>query len=247
MPASALRRRPSWTPSRRHLRRRSSRRSAPPLAPLPVISTVGPISGIFFVALFLISFMTLSLPDSDAGNREWTSYWEDSGNRAAGMTASIAMMLAAVTFLWLVAALRRRLTPAIGTDAFYASGIAAGGLMFVAGLGAGLIPLGYELGDVPIPDDADLIRMISGLFYGTLFLPLPYALAGFLIPLFFALRGEFLLPRWMEYATGVVGVVCLAGPLLFFVPHALFMLWTLAVSVTLLLREREVPPPVITL
>ena len=221
------------------------KRTAP--RPLPVISTVGPISGIFFVALFLISFMTLGTPDPDAGNREWTSYWEDSGNRVSGMTASIAMMLAAITFLWLVAALRRRLTPAIGTDAFYASGIAAGGLMFVAGLGAGMIPVGYALADVPIPDDADVIRLVDGLYYATLFLPLPYALAGFLIPLFFALRGEFLLPRWLEYATGVVGVVCLTGPLLFVAPHALFMLWILAVSVTLLLREREVPPPTITL
>jgi hypothetical protein len=220
------------------------KRSAP--RPLPAISAVGPISGIFFVALFLISFMTLNTPDPDEGNRVWTSFWEDSGNRAQGMTASIAMMLAAITFLWLVAALRRRLAPAVGTDAFYASGIAAGGLMFVAGLGAGLIPLGNALADVPIPDDADVIRMVDGLYYGTLFLPLPYALAGFMIPLFFALRGEFLLPRWLEYATAVVGVVCLTGPLLFVAPHVLFLLWTLAVSVTLLLRERDlpvVPPP----
>lgn len=208
---------------------------------LPMISAVGPISGIFFVALFLISFMTMNTPETDASNREWTSYWEDSGNRAAGMTASIAMMLAAIAFLWLVAALRRRLTPAIGTDAFYAAGIAAGALMFVSGLGAGLIPFGNELGDVPIPDDADVIRLIDGLYFGTLFLPLPYALAGFLIPLFFALRGAFLVPRWLEWATLVVGVVALTGPLTFVVPHALFMLWTLAVSVTLLLRERDLP------
>ncbi|MBA3742907.1 hypothetical protein [Sporichthya sp.] len=214
---------------------------------LSAISTVGPISGIFFVALFLTSFLTMNTPEPDEGNRAWTSYWEDSGNRTAGMTASVAMLLAAVAFLWLVAALRRRLTPAIGTDAFYASGIAAGGLMFVAGFGAGLIPFGNELGDVPIPDDADVIRMLDGLYHGTIFLPLPYALAGFLIPLFFALRGSFLVPRWLEYATLLVGVVCLTGPLLFVVPHALFMLWTLAVSVTLLLRERDVPPPTISL
>jgi hypothetical protein len=221
------------------------KRSAP--RPLPMLSAVGPLSGIFFVALFLISFMTVNTPEPDEPNREWTSYWEDSGNRAAGMTASIAMLLAAIAFLWLVAALRRRLTPAVGTDAFYASGIAAGGLMFVAGFGAGVIPFGYELADVPIPDDADLIRMIDGVYHGTIFLALPYALAGFMIPLFFTLRGEFLVPRWLEYATLVVGVVCLTGPVLFVVPHVLFLLWTLAVSVTLLLREREVPPPTVTL
>jgi hypothetical protein len=34
---------------------------------------------------------------------------------------------------------------------------------------------------------------------------------------------------------------------LFVVPHVLYLLWTLAVSVTLLLREREVPPPTVTL
>lgn len=227
----------------------------PPAAPrpprtvraLPMLSAVGPLSGIFFVALFLISFMTMNTPDPDEGNRAWTSYWEDSGNRAAGMTASIAMLLAAIAFLWLVAALRRRLSPAVGTDAFYASGIAAGGLMFVAGFGAGIIPFGNEIGDVPIPDDADLTRLVDGLYHGTIFLPLPYALAGFLIPLFFTLRGSFLVARWLEYATLVVGVVCLTGPLLFIVPHALFLLWTLAVSVQLLLRERDLPPPAISL
>lgn len=208
---------------------------------VPAINTVGPISGIFFVALFVVSFLLQNTPDGNASNRTWTSYWEDGGNRTQGITAAIAMMLAAICFLWLVAALRRRLVGAVGADAAYASGIAAGALMFVAGLGAGLIPLGYQLADVPIPDDPDVIRMVDGIYYGTIFLPLPYALAGFLIPLFFALRGSYLLPRWLEYATAVVAALMLAGPLLFVVPHALFMLWTVAVGVTLLLRERDLP------
>lgn len=211
---------------------------APPARSTSMLGAVGPVSGIFFVALFLLSFMVMSTPDGDASDREWTSHWEDSGNRTQGITAAFAMLLAAVAFLWLVAALRRRLAGALGTDAFYASGIAAGVLMFVASLGAGLVPLGHELADTPIPDDADLLRIVDGLYFGTVFLPLPYALAGFLIPLFFALRGSLLVPRWLEWATLVVGIVALAGPLLFFVPHALFLLWTLATSVTLLVRER---------
>ncbi len=213
-----------------------------PAAPrsAPAVHAVGPLSGIFFVALFLISFMVMNTPERDASNREWTSYWEDSGNRGQGMTASIAMLLAGVAFLWLVAALRRRLSGAVGTDAFYAAGVAAGGLMLAAGLGAGLIPFGYELADTPIPDDADLLRTIDGLYFGTIFLPLPYALAGFLIPLFFALRGAHLVPEWLRIAALVVGVVALTGPFLFVVPHVLFLLWTLAASVTLLLRERDV-------
>ena len=208
--------------------------------PHRVLSSVGPVSGIFFVALFLLSFMVMNTPDGDANNREWTSYWEDSGNRARGITAAIAMALAAIALLWLVAALRRRLAGAVGTDAFYAAGIATATLMFVASLGAGLIPFGYELADIPIPDDADLIRMVDGLYFGVIFLPLPYAMAGLLIPLFFALRGSLLVPGWLEWATLVVGVLALAGPLLFFIPHALFLLWALAVSVTLLVRERPV-------
>jgi hypothetical protein len=222
---------------------------APPMSPAAaplaaaarsasMLSAVGPVSGIFFVALFLLSFMVMSTPSGDASDREWTSYWEDSGNRTQGITSALAMLLAAIAFLWLVAALRRRLAGALGTDAFYASGIAAGALMFVASLGAGLVPLGYELADTPIPDDADLLRIVDGLYFGTVFLPLPYALAGFLIPLFFALRGSLLVPRWLEWATLVVGILALAGPMLFFVPHALFLLWTLAMSVTLLVRER---------
>ncbi len=213
----------------------------PGTRPVSAINAVGPLSGIFFVALFLISFMTMSTPDGDASDREWTSYWDDGGNRTQGITASISMMLAAVAFLWLVAALRRRVAGAVGTDAFFASGVAAGALMFLAGLGAGLVPLGYELADTPIPDDADVLRIVDGLYFGTILLPLPYALAGFLIPLFFALRGEHLMPEWLRIATLVVGVIALAGPFGFFVPHVLFLLWALAVSVVLLLRERGLP------
>jgi hypothetical protein len=202
------------------------------------LSRVGPVSGVVFVASFLLSFMTMSTPNGDASDREWTSHWEDSGNRTQGIIAAFAMLLAAVMFLWLVAALRRRLAGAVGTDAFYAAGIAAGTLMFVSSLGAGLVPLGYELADTPIPEDADLLRLVDGLYFATVFLPLPYAFAGFLIPLFFALRGSLLVPRWLEWTTLVVGVVALGGPLLFFVPHLLVLLWTLAISVTLLVRER---------
>jgi hypothetical protein len=206
--------------------------------PLPAIKTVGPISGVFFVALFVVSFLSLDTPDGDASDGAWRDYWEDSGNRAQGIVASITMCLAAICFLWLVAALRRRLADAVGTDAAYAGGVAAGALMFLASIGAGLIPIGYALADVKLPDDPDVIRMVDGIYYGTIFLPLPYALAAFLIPLFFALRGSYLVPTWLEYATLLLGVVMLTGPLLFVAPHALLMLWTLAISVTLLLRER---------
>lgn len=213
----------------------------PAARPVSAINAVGPLSGIFFVALFGVSFLTMNTPNGDASDREWTSYWDDSGNRALGITASISMLLAAVAFLWLVAALRRRVAGAVGTDAFYASGVAAGGLMFLAGLGAGLVPFGYELADTPIPDDADVLRVVDGLYFGVVFLPLPYALAGFLIPLFFALRGEHLMPEWLRIATLVVGIVALTGPFLFIIPHVLFLLWALAVSVVLLLRERGLP------
>jgi hypothetical protein len=211
--------------------------------PLPAINLVGPISGIFFVALFVVSFMSLGTPDGDAGDGEWRDYWEDSGNRTQGIVAAITMCLAAICFLWLVSALRRRLADAVGIDAAFGAGIAAGALMLLASLGAGLIPIGYQLADVRLPDDPDVIRIVDGLYFGMIFLPLPYALAGFLIPLFFALRSSYLLPQWLEYATLVVGVVALAGPVLFVLPHALFMVWTLAVSVSLLVRERPVPPP----
>jgi hypothetical protein len=49
------------------------------------------------------------------------------------------------------------------------------------------------------------------------------------------------MPEWLRIATLVVGVVALTGPFLFVIPHVLFLLWALAVSVVLLLRERGLP------
>ena len=200
-------------------------------------SKIGLIAGIGFVVLFVVSFMVFSTEDGDAPDQKWIDFWKDSDNRVEGWCASLTMLLAAMLFLWFVGALRRRLANRVGTDAAYASGIVYAALLFIAGFAAGVVPIGYDLGDVVIPTNPDVIRLIDGLYYGVIFLAVPYAIAGFLIPLFFALRGSSVLPIWLGIFGLVVGVVALSGPVSFVIPHALFLIWVLITSIVLLMRD----------
>jgi hypothetical protein len=198
---------------------------------------IGPISGIVFFILFLVSFMVFSTEDGDAPDQKWIDFWKDSDNRVSGWIASLAMLMAAMLFLWFAGALRRRLANRAGTDAAYGSGIVYAALLFIAGFGAGVVPIGYDLGDVVIPTNPDVLRLIDGMYYGVIFLAVPYAIAGFLIPLFFAARGSGVLPTWLGIFGLVVGIVALSGPVLFVIPHALFLIWVLITSIVLLMRD----------
>ena len=139
---------------------------------------VGPIAGIAFVVLFVVGFLMLETPDADASDAKWSSFWQDSGHRTNAVIASILTCLAAVAFLWLAGALRRRLGAAVGADAAYAGGIAYGAVVLMAGFGRGIIGVGHNLADVPIPKDVDLLKFADGLYYGVVFLALPYAIAA---------------------------------------------------------------------
>lgn len=202
---------------------------------------LGPLAGLLFVVLFVVSFAVLNTPDGDAGDEEWRTYWLDSDHRTEGIVASLAMLVAAAAFLWMLGDLRRRIGPAVGGDAAFGAGVTMASLLMVAGFAAGLIPVGHELADVPIPQDPDVVRMIDGGYFGVLFLAVPYAMAALMLALFVALQGDDLLPGWLKIATVVVGIVALSGPFLFVVPHALFLIWTLVVCITLLMSDRRTP------
>lgn len=200
---------------------------------------IAPIAGILFVVLFVVSFSVLSTPDGDASDEEWLAYWNDSGNRTEGIVASIAMIVAAMVLLWFVGGVRRRFSGAVGIDAAYGAGVVMAALLMFAGFAAGLIPLGNELADVPIPDNPDVVRIIDGGYFGVLFLAVPYAITGLLIPLFVATRGSAFVPNWLRIAGLVIGVIALSGPFLFLIPHLLFLVWTLIFCIFLLARENK--------
>ncbi|MDX6286935.1 MAG: hypothetical protein QOG53_2420 [Frankiales bacterium] len=204
-------------------------------------SKIGPIAGIVFVILFVLSFFLYHTPDSKASDAKWLSWWQDSGHRHQAFIASLAMALAAVAFLWLAGALRRRLGAALGADASYGGGVAVGVICLIAAVGAGSVAVAHDLADVPIPKDVDLLRYADGGYYGFIFLALPFAAAAFLIPLFSALGRSGVLPAWLRVAALVVGIICLSGPFLFIVPIVLFLLWVLIASIALLMRDGATP------
>ena len=46
-----------------------------------------------------------------------------------------------------------------------------------------------------------------------------------------------MLPGWVGIFGLVVGIVALSGPFVFVIPHALFLIWVLIASITLLMRD----------
>ena len=200
-------------------------------------SSIGLYSGLAFVVLFVLSFLMLGTPGSDASDETWLAHWQDKGNRIDGLVSTFAMGLAAIAFLWFLGAVRRRLPAGtIGADAAYGAGIAYATLAFVACLGAGLIPVGSQIVDVPVPVDVDLIRIVDGMFFGTIFLPMGFAAAAMLFPLSHAASVSGLLPRWLVVFGYVTAAVNVVGMVTFIAAPLLLMVWVASVSVILLRR-----------
>lgn len=200
----------------------------------------GAIAGIAFVVFFVLRFVAfLDTPDSDASVREWTEYFEDSGNRTLSVLGGYAMLLAGLAFLYFLWALRGRLR---GSEAglnglsvlAFGSGVVFVAMVFASGAAMGSVAAGVEFGDIPVPD-GEFARQLESLGFGLLLLYGMFA-AGVCIA---ATSGSALragtLPRWLAIAGFVVAaIVGVLGVL--FIPMVLLVLWVLAVSIVMLQR-----------
>ena len=202
-----------------------------------------PVGGIAFVILAVVGFGLLNggMPSTDAPARDWISFYSDSGNRAQVLVGAYVMTVAGLAFLWFLAGLRGRLLEVDRGSSALSWLVAGSGLIFVAMLMAGTIAMASVAGSItfgnsPVPP-ADFGRQLSQLGFGLVLLASAFFAALFVAATSYLALETGAFARWLAIVGFIVAVVLLFSALL--IPMIVYLLWVLAVSISLLIRGRS--------
>jgi hypothetical protein len=208
-----------------------------------------PASGIAFVILFIVGFFLLNLPDSDDPLTKFTTFYDDSGNRAQLIIAGYLLVLSGVFFLWFLSALRARLLEVEGPAGRLTSIVFGGGLIFVALLYAATCCFIFIAGEITFGDvdniNPELMRVLPDLGFPLLIIGGAFAAIAMIDAASVLIIRTGVLPKWI----GWYGFVAAVGLLFagFFLPMVLLLLWVIFVSVVLLrqtgVMDEPIPPP----
>jgi hypothetical protein len=197
----------------------------------------GPLTGIAFPVLFVLSVMLSNVPAATAGDAAWTAAYTGAGNQAGHFATGGCLVLAGLclvsflTTVWTTVAAARR-PAAVSPLPVVAGGVAAA-CMGVGGVLMGGISASALIGGGPLPG-ADVLRLANDMGYGMVALAGMTAAALSIAGLTFQGRAAGLFGGRL-LVLGLVVAVLLLGSLAFFPILALFV-WLIVVSVVLLRR-----------
>lgn len=202
------------------------------------------LAGIGFVVVYFAYVVVLNPPDISVSSQDAVDYWADSGNQAQSIIAATLCGYAVVLLIGFVVGLAQRLEEADALPA--AHGVRIGGgvtatllLMGGALFAAPALALALNNESVPMDDELGLaIRASSFVAH-----PVMLWFVGFGAAVVVAATtagGRALGWRRWTLAVGVILVVVLLAPLVFF-GSMLFLLWTAAVSIWMLLSRSDRP------
>lgn len=185
--------------------------------------------GIVYAVLYLVAgILTLNVPPDGAGASQLITYYS---THFAPMTASIFLTIAgSVVFIFFLCSLRRALDIA-SESRVLGSVVTAGGAVYAAGLlvGALLDNALLDAGHYHSVAAASAINLIDSNSWAPVVAGLSAVALGTGVG---ALRGGGL-PRWLAWASIVLGVLAVAGPLgeaaLWITP-----VWSATVGITLM-------------
>ncbi len=207
-------------------------------------------SGIIFVILLLVGiFLPEAPPAVDDPIDVIALYFQD--NRGAVLTTGYINVLAGFFFIWFLSVLRTVMMKAEGgtgrlANLAYAGAILIGPMVFLSVTAYSAIA--FWLGDNPRVEDQGAVRALFDLSiiagYAA-FIPL----AVFLAATGLSIVKTRVLPTWLGWSAIVLAILAIVGaagmldadsPLadLSFIVLILFLVWTLALSVILLMRLR---------
>jgi hypothetical protein len=185
--------------------------------------------GIVYAVLYVVAgALTLNVPQAGAGAPQVITYYS---THFAPMTASIFLTIAgSVVFLFFLCSLRRALD-ITSESRMLSSVVTAGGAVYAAGLLVGALFTNalLDAGHYHAVAAASAINLIAANDWVPVVAGLSAAVLGTGVV---ALRGGGL-PRWLAWASIVLGVLAVAGPLgeaaLWITP-----LWSVTVGITLM-------------
>jgi hypothetical protein len=184
---------------------------------------VGPLMGIVFVVLVVISFaISGETPSVDDPPRDIVKFYLD--NDSSQQLAATLLALACVPFLFFLASLRRALRSASGDGGVLSTVVLAGGVMLAVGLSifaAIAFTLGEAADHLPVSAVLTLNAMNSDFFF-----PAAVGGAAFDLALAAAILSHGGLPRPLGWVALVVGIAALTPAGFFaFLATGIVVIW----------------------
>lgn len=205
----------------------------------------GPVAGLAFAALYAAFGLSplMDLPEGADSDQAVIALVAEGGSRTGIVLGGVLVGLAGVAMLMFLADLRRRLaagTPdsSLPTLAFGA-GLIYVAMLFLAGNAWTGYATGVAVGELPVPQDATLLRVLSDSGFGLLLIYGLLAAATSVVATSLSARRTGLLSKALTTSGFVIAPILCVG--FTYVPQFLVPLWVIAVSIALLRQPPQVP------
>jgi hypothetical protein len=195
------------------------------------LERLAPLSGALFAVLFVVAFLASGdTPGTKSTGEEVISHYKDDGKL---LPILIVLLIAAILFVFFSGVLRQSMSTAAGGKGWLAPVAFGGGVIYSIALAI------FGMTQIMLIDAADLgqpqVAQALNIVDNDNFFPAGLGLAVVLLATGLHALGSGLFPRWLAWASVVLGVLSLAGPL-GFVAFLLFPVWVLVVSILLYRR-----------
>ena len=193
------------------------------------LDRLAPLAGAAFAVLFTVGFLTSGeTPDTKATGEEVISHYADSGKT---FFTILVLLIGAVLFVFFAGVLRDALRA--GGREWLATVAFGGGLLYALGLAV------FAMSQIALTDAADLgqpqVAQALNIFDNDNFFPAVLGFSVLLLATGWHTLQSGVLPRWLGWASVVLGVLAVAGPA-GFVVFLVFPIWVLAASILLYRR-----------
>jgi hypothetical protein len=184
---------------------------------------IGPLTGILFVLLAILSFVvTGETPGTDDSRQEIVSFYSD--NDSELVISGVLLALACVALLFFLGSLRQALRAAAGDEGGLSTVALLGGLMIAVGASI-FAGIAFTLGDAADDLPASAVMTLNAL-NSDLFFPVAVGTAVFNLGLALAVLRHGGLPRPLGWVALVIGIVGLTPAGFFaFLATAIVIVW----------------------
>ena len=204
---------------------------------------VGPVAGLAFAVLYFAFGLTplMELPEGASSDEQVIALVADEGSRTGIVVGGVLVALAGVAMLIFLADLRRRLATDAKDSSLPALAFGAGliyvAMLFLAGNAWTGYATGVAVGELPIPKDATLLRVLSDAGFGMLLIYGLFAAATCVVATSLSARRSGLLSKAMAMSGFVIAALLCLG--FTYMPQFLVPVWVVAVSIALLRQPLE--------
>lgn len=204
---------------------------------------IGPAAGLAFAVLYFAFGLSplMDLPEGAYSDEQVIALVADEGSRTGIVVGGVLVALAGVAMLIFLADLRLRLATAARDSSLptlaFGAGLIYVAMLFVAGNAWTGYATGVAVGELPVPQDATLLRVLSDAGFGMLLIYGLLAAATCVVATSISARRTGILSRALTMSGFVIAALLCLG--FTYMPQFLVPVWVVAVSIALLRQPLE--------